>query len=215
MIEQKNGADPKGQQGRGATPERRNIHGTLTDEKRIPHRHLRPQRHRVHRQQFADGGRRHHLHRPGGTAGGGGHRRRRLHRLSRPHQHPSPPVPDLQPQSAPGAESGAVRLAEGPVRDLEESGQPGDLPQLRHRHGGADEKRLHHLLRPPLRFPAGAGGGAAGRAVRRRGGSGHPDVRLPGQHGPEQEGRRPAAGQCGADRGRDPAGLSACGGDLP
>lgn len=45
--------------------------------------------------------------------------------------------------------------------------------------GGADEKRLHHLLRPPLRFPAGAGGGAAGRTVRRRGGSGHPDVRLP------------------------------------
>ena len=30
-------------------------------------------------------------------AGGGGHRRRRLHRLSRPHQHPSPSVPDLQP----------------------------------------------------------------------------------------------------------------------
>ena len=60
---------------------------------------------------------------------------------------------------------------------------------------------LFDLLRPPLRFPAGAGGGAAGRTVRRRGGSGHPDVRLPWQHGPEQEGRRPAAGQCGADRG--------------
>ena len=54
-----------------------------------------------------------------------------------------------------------------------------------------------------------------GRTVRRRGGSGHPDVRLPGQHGPEQEGRRLAAGQRCADCGRDPAGLSACGGDLP
>ena len=52
-------------------------------------------------------------------------------------------------------------------------------------------------------------------ALEGRAGSGHQDVCLPWQHGPEQEGRWLAAGQRCADRGRDPAGLSACSGDLP
>ena len=48
-----------------------------------------------------------------------------------------------------------------------------------------------------------------GCTVRRRGRAGHPYVRLPRQHGPLGEGRRPAAGQRGADGRRDHEGFRA------
>ena len=53
-----------------------------------------------------------------------------------------------------------------------------------------DHHYVPRWLRGPDRHP-----------VRRRRGAGHPNVRLPGQHGPLPEGRRPAAGQRGPDGG--------------
>ena len=50
------------------------------------------------------------------------HRRHPLLVLSRTRQHPPPSVSDLLPESGPGPESGAVRLAHRPVRNLEEAG---------------------------------------------------------------------------------------------
>ena len=40
---------------------------------------------------------------------------RRLLVLSRPHQHPPPPLSGLLPEPAPGAEPGALRLAHRPL----------------------------------------------------------------------------------------------------
>ena len=53
----------------------------------------------------------------------------------------------------------------------------------------------HHYV-----FPAGSGR-LAGNAVFRGGGAGDPNVCLPRQHGSVPKGRRPAAGQRGADGG--------------
>ena len=61
----------------------------------------------------------------------------------------------------------------------------------------------HHYV-----FP----GGSSGALLE---GPGRADVRLPGEHGPEQKGRRPSAGQRGSDRGRDSPGLPKGGGEVP
>ena len=67
--------------------------------------------------------------------------------LSRSCEHPPPPLPGLFPEPAPGAEPGALRLAHRAVRDLEGPGPRRCIRlSLPHRHGRADEARLHHLL---------------------------------------------------------------------
>ena len=62
--------------------------------------------------------------------------------------------------------------------------------------------RLHDLLRPPLCLPRRAPAICSAPSSRAAERAGHAHVRLPRQHGPLREGRRPAAGQRGADRRR-------------
>ncbi|MPN26772.1 hypothetical protein SDC9_174197 [bioreactor metagenome] len=126
--------------------------------------------------------------------------------LSRPCQHPPSPLSDLFPKPASGSESGAVRLAHRPVRNLEGAGRRGHPPQHPDGLRRAFEARLHHRVRPSLRLPC-RGRRPDGRSIRRSGGAGRPVPRLPGQHGPLQKGRRAAAGQRGPDSGRDHEGL--------
>ena len=53
--------------------------------------------------------------------------------------------PDL-PQSADTVIDGSSCWAHRPLRDLEGTGRGDGAPELPHRHGRADEARLHHLL---------------------------------------------------------------------
>ena len=98
-------------------------HGVFADSQPPYRRHLRRRRPGAPERRPPEPGRRHRG--PGAEPClRGGHRPGRgpLLVLSGPHQHPPPPLPGVLPEPAPGAKPGAVRLADGPVRDLEEPG---------------------------------------------------------------------------------------------